>query len=271
MQRFNIITIGLSILFAFVLGSISLKAQNNYVITHDDSLALENVIVEKYYVADSIDCLDTIGGTLPSGSVTYRIYIDMKNGYRLQTVYGVTNHELFIKTSTTFYNNLYCFAITGFNINNKELNENNVALDSWITMGAASRLHTGIIKDEDHDGSILKRALLSKSDGLTNGVFPTFKQFNLDLSFFKDNKNASLFATTNGVWAAFGGVMGPTADNKVLIAQLTTNGKLSFELNVQIGTPTAGVVQFVAKNPERAELYFKGLTYSMLKINYKSF
>ena len=47
----------------------------------------------------------------------------------------------------------------------------------------------------------------------------------------------------------------------VLIAQLTTNGKLSFELNLQIGTPTGGTIQFVAKNPEGNELKFKQLTY----------
>jgi hypothetical protein len=250
-------------LFNLTIFSISVSAQDNYRITHDDSLALENVFVEKYYVSDSSDYIDTTGGVLPKGSITYRIYIDMRPGYTMQMVYGDKKHELIIKTSTVFFNNLYCLAITGFNIHPKEINKNTVALDSWITMGAATKIHTGIPKSEDTDGSILNRASLSKADGLTNGIFPMFKSLNLDLNFFKDKKDASLFSTTNGGWAALGGggVKGPTADNKVLIAQLTTNGTLSFDLNVQIGTPTKGWVRFVSKNPEPGEVQFKGLAF----------
>jgi hypothetical protein len=237
------------------------STQNKYVITHNDSLALEKVIVEEYYIADSSDYADTSGGVLPKGSITYRIYIDMKQGYNLQMVYGSPKHELFLKTTTTFFNNKECMAYTGFNIDAKRINKNTVALDSWITMGAASRLHTGILKSEDNDGSILKRNSLSKSDGLTKGNLPYFKPFNIDLNFFNNVKDASYFSTKNGAWAALGGVMGPTAENRVLIAQLTTNGKLTFDLNVQIGTPDKGFVQFVANNPESSELQFNGLSY----------
>jgi hypothetical protein len=240
-----------------------LKAQQNFVLTHYDSLALENVIVEKYYISDSSDYIDTIGGILPKGSITYRIYIDMKPGYRLQLVYGDKKHELVIKTSTVFFNNLFCLAITGFNIHPKEINLNTVALDSWITMGAATKIHTGILRADDTDGSIIKRSTLSKADGLTNGTFPMFKEMNLDLSFFKDKKDASEFKTNNGGWAALGGggVIGPTEDNRVLIAQLTTNGKLSFNLNIQIGTPSHSWVKFVSKNPGPGEIQFSGLAY----------
>jgi hypothetical protein len=248
------------ILALCVLGNISSEAQNSYVITHNDSLALENVIVEKYYKVTSKDCQDTTGGILPKGSVVYRIYIDLKPGYFLQTVYGNEKHELFLKTSTTFFNNLYCNAITGYNISQKEINENTVALDSWITLGAASRLHTGILRSEDQDGSILNRPEFGKTDGLTNGILPTFKQFNLDLNFFNDRKNASVFSTSNGGWAALEGVKGPTSENRILIAQLTTNGKLSFQLNIQIGTPTKGSLLFVANNPEGSEILNKCLT-----------
>ena len=255
----------LASLFFLFAPNISLRAQDKFVITHEDSLALENVIVERYYVADSADSADTIGGILPKGSVTYRIYIDMKPGYSLMMVYGDKKHDLFLNTTSVFFNNLYCLAMTGFNIHNKEINQNTVALDSWITLGAASRLHTGILRSDDTDGSILKRASLLKSDGLTNGTFPTFKTYNLDMSFFKDNKNASLFSTNNGGWYCLEGVKGPTADNRVLIAQLTTNGILSFELNVQLRTPAKGAVKFVARNPESSEIIpeiqFKNLAY----------
>ena len=250
--------------FLLIINTISIFGQNSgpdkYIATHDDSLALENVIVEKYYVADSSDYADTTGGILPKGSITYRIYIDMKSGYSLQVVYGNQKHELLIKTSTKFFNNQDCYAYTGFNVDAKKINENTNALDSWITLGAATRLHTGILISEDKDGSLIHRKTLDKADGLTKGSLPNFKTFNLDLNFFNNAKDAANFSTHNGAWAALGGVMGPTSENRVLIAQLTTNGKLSFELNIQMGTPTGGSVQFVPDNPEGSEIKYDGLT-----------
>ncbi len=248
-------------LFLFIK-STSTYAQENYVLSHSDSLALENVIVEKYYVYNPDDHSDSTFIALPEGSVTYRIFIDMLPGYSLQTVYGIENHELFFKTTTTFFNDEETFASTGFNIDAKKLHVGTVALDSWITMGAASRVHTGILRSEDDSvfSFIINRDSLKTIDGLTKGVLPNFKIFNLDLSFFKTNSSLNYFSTNDGAWAALGGVKGPTPENRVLIAQLTTNGEFTFGLNVQIGTPTGGSVQFVANNPKGSEIQFKGLT-----------
>lgn len=237
----------------------NVKAQDNH--SKQDSLALENIIVEKYYIADSTDYSDSIKGILPEGSITYRIYVDMKPDYHLQMVYGDEKHELILKTTTKFFNNTECSAYTGFNIDAKKLNYSTCALDSWITLGAASRLHTGILKSEDNDGSILTRNTLTQSDGLTNGVLPNFKVFNLDLWFFTNEKDAAVFKTNNGAWAAPGGVKGPTDENRVLIAQLTTNGKLSFNISVQIGKPDGGYIKFVSNNPDESEIRFEGLAY----------
>ena len=237
----------------------TLKAQEIH--SHHDSLALENIIVEKYYIAVSTDYNDSIKGILPEGSITYRIYVDMKPEYHLQMVYGDEKHELILKTSTKFFNNTECSAYTGFNIDAKKLNYSTCALDSWITLGAASRLHTGILKSEDTDGSILTRNTLNRSDGLTNGVLPNFKIFNLDLWFFTNNKDAAVFKTNNGAWGAPGGVKGPTAENRVLIAQLTTNGKLSFNISLQIGKPDGGFIKFVSNKPDDSEIKFDGLSY----------
>ena len=256
---------GLTILLFYTClmpGYNSLFAQQNYTISHDDSLALESVIVEKYYVSTASDYSDTKSDALPKGAVTYRIFIDMKPGYSLQAVYGTQKHELFLKTTTTFFNDKECMAETGFNIDAKKLHIGTIALDSWITMGAASRVHTGILRAEDKDGFsfITNRDSLNKVDGLTKGVLPDFQVYKLDLKFFNNDSTASNFTTNDGAWAALGGVKGPTPENRVLIAQLTTNGKLSFGLNVQIGTPTGGFVQFVAKNPEGSEIRFEGLS-----------
>ena len=51
---------------------------------------LERVVVETYYISDANDTNANIdGGTLPIGSVTYRIYADMLPGYKFQAAYGV--------------------------------------------------------------------------------------------------------------------------------------------------------------------------------------
>ena len=252
------------ILIAF-LSCIKIQAQTKYKLTSEDRTALEGIIVEKYYVSDTSNVLDkdTTGGVLPIGSVTYRIYVDMKPGYKLQTVYGNQKHTMCIKTTTTFFNNLSAGGLTGYDIKYKFINKNTVALDSWLTMSAACRTFAGVPKSDDPDSSvIIGRPSLEKKDGFTMGVLPTPKIFNLDMGFFNQTKNDSVLCTNNGGWAALEGVKGPTADNKVLIAQLTTNGKLSFELNIQLGTPKGGTVQFVASNPEGSEIKFDGLKYN---------
>ena len=60
---------------------------------------VENVIVETYYIADNNDIADTIGGQLDAGYITYRIYIDLKEGTVLKKVYGDQYHPLNFKTT----------------------------------------------------------------------------------------------------------------------------------------------------------------------------
>ncbi len=245
-----------------LISNISAFAQTKSGLSKEDAAALEGVIIEKYYEATKEDCKDTSGGVLPEGSITYRIYIDMKPGYHLQAVYGVPNHEMFLKTTTKFFNNKNGGGQSGDQIFDRRLNENTVALDSWVTIGVASKTRFGVLKTEDTDSSILKRKTLDKTDGLIlGGQIQKLLYYGFDLSFFSDTKNASYFHSDNGSWAVVGGGKGQTKENRVLIAQLTTNGKLSFELNVQIGTPSGAAIQYVAKNPVGAEIKFKQLTH----------
>ena len=61
------------LLFVFTLG-IAAKAQ------------IRDLIVENYYVSDSLDATDTINGSaraLPKGSKTYRIYVQLDRGYKV--------------------------------------------------------------------------------------------------------------------------------------------------------------------------------------------
>jgi hypothetical protein len=73
---------------------------------------LQSIVVEKYYVANAADAAYAAtagnGGTLPVGSVTFRIYADMLPGYNFQALYGTpgaSGHTLLVNTTTAFFNN----------------------------------------------------------------------------------------------------------------------------------------------------------------------
>ncbi|MFN9799317.1 MAG: hypothetical protein ACK54P_04800, partial [Bacteroidota bacterium] len=99
------------------------------------SQGLEGIIVETYYISNANDATDTDGGSLAVGSTTYRIFVDMAPGYEIQAVYGNANHELRIATTTQFFNNVDRGELTGNAINDARVDENTVALDSWLSMG----------------------------------------------------------------------------------------------------------------------------------------
>jgi len=239
------------LLLFFSIFCASSFAQDVSKLTAEDKTALENIIVEKYYVSDSLNSLDSI---LPKGSVTYRIYVDLKPNYTLQLIYGDERHPLTIQTSTRFYNNIECGAVIGYNVHYLKLNNSSFALDSWITINSASNQYAGVLLKEDVNGSVLKRKSFEKADGLTTGNLPLIKPFNLDINFFDNDTTASVFTTNDGGWAAISGIksgcVGPTADNKILIAQLTTDGEISFQLNMQLGTPSGEFLKFVWKDAE---------------------
>jgi hypothetical protein len=255
------------IIFLMAAGLISLgmKAQSaaRKSLTEEDKQALENVIVERYYEASESDLKDTVGGKLPKGAVTYRIYVDLKPGYHLQAVFGIPRHEFIIKTTTAFFNNEFGGAQCGDEILDGRISNNSVALDSWLTIGAATKSRFGVLKTEDPDSSIIVgKKELEKTDGLMKGgQVQKLLYYNLDLNFFKEGRSGSEFRSDNGSWAIVGGGKGPTKENRVQIAQLTTNGKLSYELNLQVGSQSGTVIQYVAKDPEGSQIKSKFLTY----------
>lgn len=247
---------------------------------------LEGVIVETYYISDANDATDTDGGSLPEGSVTYRVFMDLAEGYELQAVFGNEAHTLNIGTSTTFFNNEDRGEQTGDAIPENRLDENTVALDSWLGMSGASGIHLGVPKAMDTDGSIvggtnndggsegvadglmvnqdpLAGIPLTTADGLIEGDVPTVTVVGLDLAMFGDENDGPLFTSNGGAWSVLEGVQGPTDDNIVLVAQLTTDGDLSFELNIQLGTPDGGTEQFVASNASGDETFFNALNFPL--------
>lgn len=267
----------ISFTFYFIICVLFNNAQNG----------LEKIIVEKYYVSNLNDSLISIpGGPLPVGSVTYRIYVDMLPGYRFQAAFGIPGHELRLETSTTFFNN----EDKGRNIANiiplRNLKNNTVMLDSWLSVGAASEGNFGVLKDEDdtintvvHEKSFLQSenkeagTPIKMKDGLREGnpSRPTIFGIDSILTVFDNKTIGSLFSTTNGSWASLYGAIGPDSlVNKVLIAQITTNGTFSFELNIQLGTPYRGTERYVAKNPQENEIQLPSLTYKNKQLKFLS-
>ena len=231
---------------------------------------LENIVVEKYYVSNAADAAGSMG-VLPVGSITYRIYVDMLPGYKFQMAYGNTNHNLKFTTTTSFFNNTdYGSTTPSFTKTNAA--KNTVMLDSWLSVGAACSGNFGILKSEDNgvNNVVNTNGLLANTDpragiplttqdGLIAGSPQAVQFVGMDATVPTDNGAAGIlgngsvsgssFILRGSAWSSLAGATGPTSTNRVLIAQITTDGVFHYELNVQIGTPTGGVQNYVSSNP----------------------
>jgi len=240
---------------------------------------LDSVIVEKYYVSNLNDNSVGIGGTLPVNSITYRIFVDMKPGYKFEAAYGVAAHELRFQTSTLFFNNEDRGA-TSPTYTKAQAANNTVMLDSWLTVGGGCTSNMGVMKTEDNGAATVINAdgvlqnndalagiPLTQQDGLLAGAPEAVQTIgiNTEITVFdnqNDGTNGPVFSTFNGSLASLNGSVGPTATNRVLIGQITTDGVFCFKLNIQLGTPTAGVAEnWVASNPTGSEGTHPSLSY----------
>jgi Secretion system C-terminal sorting domain len=244
---------------------------------------LENVIVETYYVSNSNDSADInmIGNGLPIGSITYRIYIDLKQGSKLMQIYGKGDHALKFSSTANFFNNKTDGKSFAYEITRNTLKDNTVGLDSWMTMNqvckkniSPAKLYNGILKSQDTDGATL---LMPNSDGMlannnpsagiplinADGIFavnsttttpnPTQggdffgKDNNNDSSIFGALGDTNLFSSNVCSLKDAIGIAGPKPDsNQILIAQLTTTGTLSFELNIEVKDATGKIINYVS-------------------------
>ncbi len=242
----------------------------------------DSVFVETYYISEPNDTITNAdGGILPVGSVTYRIYVDLKPGYKFQAVYGVPGHEMRLETSTLFFNNEDRGA-TSPTFSKTNAKNNTVMIDSWLSVGAACNGNFGVPKYLDNsvatnvnnDGVLqganpLAGIPLTTEDGLiavtampepVTAVGIAAEIAMLDNQ--NDGTNGPIFSSSNGSWASLNGSFGPdTALNQILVAQITTDGLFSFKLNIQIGTPSGGVENYVAENPVGNEVYEPTLIY----------
>lgn len=238
------------------LAPIALNAQ----FTPPDADALEGVIVERYYVADENDAADEDGSAqLVPGATTYRVFLDMKDGYNLQVLGGFVGHALTFNTTTTFFNNEDRGESWGDAINDIHLDKNTVAIDSWLCMGAASDAHWGILKSDDPDGSVVGgtnndggsngvpggllsnsgfgSAALTEADGLLLAAEPPPGSSFVGMAPDCFNTTGNAYSDENFGLAVLGDLICPTPGNKILVGQFTTDGVFSFCLNVWLKIP----------------------------------
>jgi hypothetical protein len=238
---------------------------------------LEGIVVEKYYIANAADAAASVG-TLPVGSVTYRVYADMLPGYKFQALFGdnANGQPLKISTSTSFFNNEDRGAATANAIGSSFLKFNTVALDSWFSVGGSAAGQMGVLKTDD-DGaanlltlsSILNNTAAAMGTGLKtqdgniagSPEAVTFLGYDPAGGIFDAVSQAgNTFTLNDGAISALNGATGPTAANRVLLGQFTTDGVFRFELNIQIGTPGGQAQKFVAKNAGAGQTVIESLT-----------
>jgi hypothetical protein len=216
--------------------------------------AIDNVLVEIYHVEAQLE-----GPPL----ATYRIFIDLAEGYELQRVYGDERNQLELSTTTTFFNDTSNGAAFGDRIDADRLDLYPLALDSWLTIGAASDGHWAIPRSSDPDVSILSCSSYGdrSATGIRSGRVPAplctndglvardkvagVVEFRMPTGYVK-NIRGSVIHTMDGAWAVLGGTPGITPDNVVLVAQLSTTGSLKYQLNVQVRTPEKRVLRCVS-------------------------
>lgn len=247
-------------------------------IGHSLYAQLNSIIVEKYYISDNSDAsfeqyfyndqgdiVDTL--KLSPGSTTYRIYVRLAAGSKLTKVFGDDLHPLMFSSTDYFFNDIDRGRGMGSEIKTTNLKWNLLALDSWLTMGLASSSKSGVLKEYDSDGSVLGSSenpylknvdplagsALNIADGLESTTAPEFfingidKQGN-DSTIFGSLCLKNNFESNSVSIIVSDGVEGTGPDKTdVLVAQLTTKGVLSFELNIEILTATGLPMIYVAK------------------------
>ena len=276
-----------STLFGFFLIFCLFNSSNKLVYSQD---GLEGIILEKFYISTKEDnSKPELSGHLAPGSITYRIYVDLKPGYTFQAAYGTPNHELYIKSTKLFYNHVEYGAEYPNRIPLRTYSRNTSRLDSWLSVGGAGENQIGVLKSEDDTLNVFKTSgaylknhskkmgvSLEVVDGMKekyNLTFPTFYQMDSTIKGLGTITNTNTINTNNGAWASMGkGSQGADSlSNKVLIAQLTTDGKLSYQLNLLIGTPDGKSEKYVAHNPIEGEFTHPDLYLVAKKIKKKIF
>jgi PKD repeat protein len=249
---------------------------------------LEGIIVERYYETDAADEDNALVNEsvvpLPAGSVVYRVFIDMADGYKFSQIFGTAEHPLTVNATANFYNDpSYGVTVNPGTISASNIRKHTALIDSWFTTGGASNGKVGVLKIEDTDGSVgNQHNVLANNPGGCYGVpingtdaqdgmtanSPTTYLVPNSLGVggaleALDQSPGNSILIDGGAIAALGGIVGPTASNRVMIAQFTVNGDITFALNVQLVNALTGAAEnYVSSNPIAGELTHPTLTYN---------
>ena len=261
----------------FLLTSLSISAQG-----------LEGIIVERYYETDAADETNALDNgsvvPLPAGSVVYRVFVDMADGYKFSQIFGTLEHPLTVNATADFYNDpSYGVTVNPASISANNIRKHTALIDSWFTTGGASNGKVGVLKIEDTDGSVgNQHNVLANNPGGCYGVpingtnaqdgmtpnssttylLPNSLGIGSALEALDQTAGNSIMIDAGAI-AALGGIVGPTASNRVMIAQFTVNGDITFALNVQLVNALTGAAEnYVSSNPIAGELTHPTLTYN---------
>lgn len=249
---------------------------------------LEGIIVERFYETDAADETNALDNgsvvPLPAGSVVYRVFVDMAEGYKFSQVFGTAEHPMTVNATADFYNDpSYGVTVNPGTISANNIRKHTALIDSWFTTGGASNGKVGVLKIEDTDGSVgnLQNVLANNpggcygspinganaQDGMTPNSPTTYLVPNSlgvgGALEALDQTPGNSVLIDGGAVAALGGIVGPTASNRVMIAQFTLNGDITFALNVQLVNALTGVAEnYVASNPMAGELTHPTLNYN---------
>jgi len=234
---------------------------------------LEGVFVETYYVADSADALgDLSGSNLQPGEITYRVFLDLAPGSKVVEVFGDTEHPFSISSTRRFFNHQWGQVISS-NMPLNDYSDNTTALDTYLTIGkiAQNQPRFAVPKSQDPDGNRI--AGDENSDNLLNnndlrsgialtqsdGFMPdnsqiideeSYSRVNIaedDGSIFSEFAVDSIFYSYSLSLINYLGIAGVNADsNLVLIAQLTTLGDISLQINAVIRTADGQDLRYVS-------------------------
>ena len=209
-----------------------------------------------------------------------------------------------ISSTAYFFNNKVDGQTFANNFSKVRLGENTVALDSWLTLGqttrTAAKTYFGVLKSADDDGSIIGGA---NNDGGSAGIadgllanedpaagIPLTTSDGMDTMTAVPNNwadygiidlNSGIDSTIFGSVAEGkefisynaglqnSGVTGVNPDsNIVLVAQLTTNGEISFELNVEVTDSNGISMKYVANDSIllQGEILSRSLKYPFTQV-----
>lgn len=174
-------------------------------------------------------------GYTENGQKVYRLFAELRAGYRLQAVYGNERSPLMIGADDMVFNQDEDDVKTGDRLRAKDAHS--MMADSWVTIGVCS---PGMVAIPGKD-SIPMTKPFATSDILVSGT---------KLELFSEDSDGNTMVMDNGAWLMLDGMEGVGESGAVCIAQIVTTGLPVYRLNLQLIAPDGSVEQWVHSHSE---------------------